>query len=179
MSDAEEYRRLNSLFKETKNKIIKGESFRQQCLEGTHYNSFGWWMRSQQRYMDLSESDKERIRSKIRIVHAVYIHWETIVRNLTDDRIRFLDARKLSIEQLYEAITIDWCYDQDELLRPPGNVPDELLYQEDKYRKIIEFIDKTGILDDIEHDRKECTRFTRRLQRDLGKICNFMKKNTT
>ena len=179
LSDAQEYRRLNNLFQETKNKIIRGESYRQQCLQHTHYTSFGWWMRSQQRYMGLTELERKRLRNKVRIVHAVFVQWENIIRNLTNERIMFLDARRLTIDQLYEAINIDWCYDQDELLRPPGDVPDDLLYQENKYKSIIQFIDTTGILDDIDHDRKECTRFTRRLQRDLGKICNYMKNNST
>ena len=128
LSDAEEYRRLNRLFQVTLNSIIKGEAYRQQCLRNTHYNSYGWWMRSQPQYRHLTEAERKRLRHKVRTVHAVYVHWETIVRNLTDEGIVFLDARRLSIEQLADAIDLDWCYDQDEILRPAGEVPEELAY---------------------------------------------------
>ena len=82
LSDAEEYRRLNSLFQETLNSIIRGEAYRQQCLRNTHYNSFGWWMNSQPQYARLNESEKERLRRKVRTVHAVFIHWDKIVQNM-------------------------------------------------------------------------------------------------
>ena len=174
LSDAEEYRRLNALFNETLNSIIRGEAYRQQCLQNTHYTSFGWWMNSQPQYAGLTGAEKQRLRRKVRTVHAVFTHWETIVRNLNDEKVVFLDARRLSVDQLHEAINIGWCYDQDEILRRPGDVPDELSYDEAKYRRILEFITTTGILVDINHDRKECTRLSRRLQRDLGKICHYI-----
>ena len=176
LSDSQEYRRLNILFEETKNKIIRGETFRQKCLQNTHYTSFGWWMRTEPRYAGLTDSEKKHMRQKVRIVHSVYMHWERIVTNLTDARLQYVDARRLSIDQLHEAININWCFNQDELLRSPGEIPEELLYSEDKYRTLINFIDQLGILDDMNHDRKECSRFTRRLQRDLGKICSCVNK---
>ena len=111
-------------------------------------------------------------------MHAVFVHWETIVRNLTDDRIISINARRLSLDQLYEAISINWCLDQDEMLRPSGDVPDELAYEENEYRRILEFITETGILQDIGHDAKQCARLSRRLQRDLGKICKYMKNRS-
>ena len=151
---------------------------RQQCLCNAHYTSFGWWMRTQPRYMALTEKEQKRLRRKVRRVHAVFVHWETIVRNLTDDRIIFIDARRLSLDQLYEAISVNCCLDQDEMLRPSGDVPDELAYEENKYRRILEFITETGILQDIGHDAKQCARLSRRLQRDLGKICKYMKNRS-
>ena len=79
LSDSQEYRRLNILFEETKNKIIRGETFRQKCLQNTHYTSFGWWMRTEPRYAGLTDREKKHMRKKVRIVHSVYMHWERIV----------------------------------------------------------------------------------------------------
>ena len=97
-------------------------------------------MNSQPQYAGLTDAEKKRLRRKVRTVHAVFTHWETIVRNLNDERVVFLDARRLSVDQLHEAINIGWCYDQDEILRRPGAVPDEVTYDESKYRRILEFI---------------------------------------
>ena len=177
LSDTEEYRRLNSLFNETIKKIVRGEAYRQQCLAETPYNSFGWWMRTQPRYMALSEGERRKLRTKVNMVHEVFHNWNKIASNLNREDISFIDARKLSIEQLYQAINGDWCYEYDEILRGPGDVPEELLYDENTYRRILELITDSGILVDINHDSKECSRLGRRLQRDLNKICRYVRIN--
>ena len=175
ISNAEEYRRLNSLFDETLKSIVRGEAFRQQCLHGTPYNCFGWWMRSQPQYSQLSTPEKRRLCKKVRMAHEVFIHWEKIAQNLNDVRISFVDARKLSVQQLHEAIEMTWCLEYDEFLRGPGDIPDVLLYQEETYRVILEYIVNSGILVDIGHDSKESTRLGRRLQKDINKICKYIK----
>ena len=105
------------------------------------------------------------------MVHEVFHKRNKIASNLNREDISFIDARKLSIEQLYQAINGDWCYEYDEILRGPRDVPEELLYDENTYRRILELITDSGILVDINHDSKECSRLGRRLQRDLNKIC--------
>lgn len=177
LNNAEEYRRLNSLFEETMKKIVRGEAYRQQCLNGSPYTSFGWWMRSQPRYMVLSNGERRKFRTKVNMVHEVFINWDKIVKNLNDEEISYIDARKLSIQQLYQSIEPTWCSDYDEILRGPGDLPEELLYEENLYHRILEFITDTGILGDINHDKKECSKLGRRLQRDLNKICKYMRAN--
>ena len=49
---------------------------------------------------------------------------------------------------------------------------DDISEDNDSENQLINFIDQLGILDDMNHDRNECSRFTRRLQRDIGKICS-------
>ncbi len=134
LNDAENYRLLDKLFTETKARIIRGEAFYQQCLRNTHYLSFGAWMNSEDRYDNMSSPEKKRYCRKINMVHNVYINWERIVSNLTDVDILYIDVRKLSINQLSQAISPEWCSDHDESLRDPGEIPDELDYEEEKYR---------------------------------------------
>lgn len=177
LSEAEEYRRLNSLFAETLNKVIRGECFRQECLNGTAYDSFGWWMRSQPQYQHLTEIERKRIRKQVNYAHKVFIDWDIIVENLTDDDITNIEPRKLSLEQLYKARSEEWCYDYDEFLRAPGNVPDVLQYSEDKYKTIIRFILESGIVNDIGNDSKQVAMLGRRIQRDINKIKNILFNN--
>ena len=51
------------------------------------------------------------------------------------------------------------------------------MYDENTYRRILELITDSGILVDINHDSKECSRLGRRLQRDLNKICRYVRIN--
>ena len=81
-----------------------------------------------------------------------------------------IDARKLSIEQLYQARREEWCIDYDEFLRGTGNIPEVLLYDENKYEGIIRHILRSGILEDVDYDRRQVSMLGRRLQKDLNKI---------
>ena len=170
LSDAEEYRRLNHVFEETLCKIIRTEAYRQKCLQNTHYTCFGWWLRSQPQYQNVSDQRKNHLKDQVRFAHTVYMKWETIVENLTDPEITRIDARKLSIEQLYQARREEWCIDYDEFLRGTGNIPEVLFYDENKYEGIIRHILRSGILEDVDYDRRQVSMLGRRLQKDLNKI---------
>ena len=104
MSEAEEYRRLNRLFEETLYRVICGEAFRRN----TYYNSFGWWMRSQQQYETWSDDRKKKLMDQVKYAHTVYTQWDIILRNLVNDDITNIDARKLSLEQLFKARSEQW-----------------------------------------------------------------------
>ena len=163
LSDAEENRRLNHLFEQTLSKVVHKEAYRQRCLQNTQYTSFGWWLRSQPQYRNVPDHRKKHLRDQVRFAHTVYSKWETIVENLTDPEIIRIDARKLSVEQLYEARREEWCIDYDEFLRGTGNIPEEPLYDESKYEGIIRHIIRTRILDDVDYDRREVSMHGRRL----------------
>ena len=177
LSDIEEHHRLNHLFAETLNRVIRGESFRQECLNGTQYTSFGWWMRNQPQYDHLSKSDRTRLRKQVNYAHKVYTDWDIITENLTDEDVMHIDPRKLSLEQLYKARNAEWCIDYDEFIRTPGDVPEVLLYSEDKYKAIIRFILESGIINDVQNDRKQVSMLGRRIQRDIKKIRNILINN--
>ena len=55
------------------------------------------------------------------------------------------------------------------------DIPEDLLYDEIIYRRIIDFITDSGILIDIRHDRKKSSRLGRRLQKDISKICRIVR----
>ena len=170
LSDSGEYMLLNRLFEETKAKIIRGEGFFQHCLRNTPYVSFGAWMNTQERYDSMSVAEKRRFCRKINIVHDVFKEWGKIVENLTDNDIWYIDARKLSIHQLHQAISPEWCAAHDESLRDPCDIPDELEYDEEKYRSVLRYIHTIGLLGDVNYDRRKTAIIGRRLQRDLGKM---------
>ena len=170
LSDAEENRRLNHLFEATLTKIIYTEAYRQRCLHNTQYSSFGWWLRSQPQNQNITDRRKKRLQEQVRFAHTVYAKWETIVENLTDPEITRIDACKLSVQQLYEARREEWCIDYDEFLRGTGDVPEEPLYDENKYEQIMRFIIRTGILDDVNHERRHISMLGRRIQKDVNKI---------
>jgi hypothetical protein len=170
LSEMDEYRILDELFTVTKERIIRGEVFLQHCLRNTEYVSFGAWMNTQERYVNMTDQMKRKIRRNVNTVHSVYTNWETIVENLTDVDILHIDARKLSINQLYQAISPEWCSDHDESLRDPGDVPGELEYGEQKYIQVLISIRNVGLLGDVQYDRRKTSIIGRRLQRDLGKM---------
>ena len=130
----------------------------------------GAWMKTQERYVNMTNLMKRNIRRNVTTVHSVYTNWETIIENLTDADILHIDARKLSINQLYQAISPKWCSDQEECLRDPGDVRDESEYDEQKYIQALIFIRDIGLLADVHYDRRKTSIIGRRLQRDLGRM---------
>ena len=170
LSEMDEYRVLDELFEVTKERIVRGKAFLQHCIRNSEYVSFGAWMNTQERYANMTDIMKRKIRRNVNTVHSVYTNWEIIVENLTDADILHIDARKLSINQLYQAISPEWCSDHDESLRDPGDVPDELEYDEQKYIQALIFIRDIGLLADVHYDRRKTSIIGRRLQRDLGRM---------
>ena len=172
LSEMDEYWISDELLEVTKERIVRGEAFYQHCLRNTEYVSFGAWMNTQERYANMTDIMKRKIRRNVNTVHSVcvYTNWEIIVENLTDADILHIDARKLSINQLYQAISPEWCSDHDESLRDPGDVPDELEYDEQKYIQALIFIRDIGLLSDVQYDRRKTSIIGRRLQRSLGKM---------
>ena len=88
--------------------------------------------------------------------------------NLTDTRLSHIDARRFSIDSFYRARNLNWCLNQNDLLRRRGDA--DKVYEEHKYQSIIHFIISTDILLDIEHDDLLTSMLGRRIQRDLMKI---------
>ena len=173
-AEAGEYRRLNLLFEETLKNVIKGESYRAECLANSHVNTFGWWMRLQPRFQRLSEAECKKYARAVSDVHLVYRDWEQIVHNLTDPRMIHIDARKLSIHQLREARSYCWCVDYNELMRPPGDVPDDPWYDEVEFMHVINYIIARGFLVNAEYDPHRIAGFGRRIQRRLTTLCNHI-----
>ena len=72
LSDAEENQRLNHVFEETLRKIIRTEAYRQKCLHNTIYTCFGWWMRSQPQYQNVSDQRTSHLRDQVKSLLTQY-----------------------------------------------------------------------------------------------------------
>ena len=94
-TNANQDRRLNVLFAQTLRKISVGEAYRTRCMAGTNYSKFGWWMRTQQRFLVMTDLERRSFARQVNDVHLVYTDWETIVVNLTHPDMVHIDVRKL------------------------------------------------------------------------------------
>ena len=160
--------RLNRLFKNTLQRILFRKAFSDACISNTRYTRFGCWARTQTIFTQLAPNRFRNICKQVNEVDAVFTDWDIIVSNLTDARVNNIDARKLSVNQLYRARKMSWCIDHNEMQRTPGR-NEEPAYPEFKYQNILRYIAGTGIYEDVENDPTRVTMIGRRLQSDMTK----------
>ena len=67
----------------------------------------------------------------------------------------------------------EWCAAHDESLRDVI-FQLELEYDNGKYRSVLRYIHKIGLLGDVNYDRRKTAIIRRRLQRDLGKMSKIV-----
>ena len=91
----EEDVRLQRLFNTTMRRIVAGKAYRDQCIEGTRFKTFGWWARQSLQFRDVDPKVRSKFSRKLNNICLVFDHWEAIVRNLIDERMKYLDARLL------------------------------------------------------------------------------------
>ena len=101
--------------------------------------------------------------------NTVFDKWDTIVENLTDNRLTYIDARRFSIGQFWKARHLSWCLTHNESLRleAQGRSEGDKPYPEDKYQMIFQQIINSGILDDVDNDPQTAACIGRRLQSDM------------
>ena len=148
----QEDERLRRLFHTTVRRIIAGKAYREQCLAGTNYTSFGWWARQANQFRHMPAKERMVLVKKVNEINLVFSNWEVIVRNLTDSRMLYVDARRFSVNQFYRAVDIGWCLRQNELHRPAGRNDGDPVYPEDMYQGILQYVYNSGILDHVDHD---------------------------
>ena len=162
--------RLNRLFSTTLNRIVTGKAYMDQCLAGSGYRMFGWWAKQAPQFRHLSAEERKSFVAKVNEINQVYNKWDTIANNLTDNRIVYLDARKLSVNQLYRAKEMSWCLQQNELNKPVGRRNEgEPGYPEDMYQIMLQAAWNTGLFDHVGHDTQVVAAIGARFQRDV--IC--------
>ena len=103
---------LDTLFEHTKQEVIVGYCYKQRCLAGTGYVSFGHWLANAPDMVHLTPPERDRICDKISQVTTVFEKWETIVEHLTMPSMHVIDARIYSIYLLSRAVGINWCMRQ-------------------------------------------------------------------
>ena len=97
--------------------------------------------------------------------------WEKIVANLTDQRMSEIDARRLTVPQLYQAKSIDWCLQLNDTLRRKGKRIGEPMYPPEKFDNIFQIIIESGIMEDIDHNPSLAAGIGGRLQSAMVRYC--------
>ena len=166
-----EDRCLDRLFANTINMIISGKAYKKKCLDGTGYRYFKSWCKHEAQFAGLSEKELSRFCNKVNEACWVFDNWEKIVSNLTDERMFEIDARRLSMSQLYLAKNVEWCLALNDNLRRKNKRIGEPLYPREKFDNIFQNIIESGILEDIEHDPSTAASIGGRLQNAMISYC--------
>ena len=163
--------RLARLFNTTMRRIVAGKAYCDQCLEGTGYTKFGWWARQSLQLRDLEPKIRKKFVKKVNEINLVFNSWDTIVKNLTDERMIYVDARRFSVTSFYLAIDLSWCLRQNELHRPAGRNEGDTIYTEDTYQDVLQYLYDSGILNQIDHNPVLGSIIGGRLQTDIIRRC--------
>ena len=166
--------RLDRLFASTLQLIVHGKAYLSNSLENTNYRYFRSWAKTQHQFRHLTEKDFNNLCRKVNEANNVFNNWDVIVSNLTDYRMSSIDARRFSVNQFYQAKDISWCLKHNDHLRIKGRNDDNnvLPYPEDKYNEILQFIEGTGILDDVGNNPKTAAAIGGHLQSDITRQAN-------
>ena len=151
--------------------IVQGKAYKQIALNGTGFTYFKAWARNQPQFQELTEKELQAFADKVNDRSLVYDKWQVISRNLADPRITEIDARRLSVGQLYDARDMGWCLNHNESLRRKSNKPDTLEYTEEKFNDIVNYIQQSGILGDISYQQHAAARLGERLKRTIMSNC--------
>lgn len=162
---------LDKLFSNTLDLIVQGHAYKHSSLHPTGYRYFKSWAKQQEQFRHLTDKEMTKFCQKVNESSAVYRNWNTIAVNLGDPRIKEIDARRLSVNQFYRAISMEWCLSYDELLRSKGKQVDDPQYTNDKFDNIFQYIVDTGLFDDIEYSQKRAAAFGERLKIQMIKHC--------
>ena len=98
-------------------------------------------------------------------------NWDRIVNNLTDERVSAIDARRLSLGELYLAKNIDWCLSLNDQLRRKEKRVAEPLWPKEKFDNIFQNIIQSGIFEDIQHSPSVAASLGGRLQNAMVAYC--------
>ena len=162
---------LHEVFNNSLDTIVYGKAFKETCLHGTGYKYFKAWAKHEQPFSDFPDKEFNALCRQVNECCWVFENWEKIVQNLTDQRITEIDARSLSVSQLYKAKNIDWCLQLNDTLRSNSKKNDDPLYPQDKFNDIFQHIVASGIFDDIEHNPSLAANLGGRLQSAMITYC--------
>ena len=118
----------DKVFEVTKRMIVHGTIYQEACLKGTDYVQFRSWAKLQpfyEQYVKGNSRHQREFERHCKLVNDcayVYRKWETIVSNLQDERLKFLDARGFTIAKFREAHKMSWCISENERARN-GSAP--------------------------------------------------------
>ena len=165
----EEEQKLDSLYETTLEKILYGKFFKDDSMRGSGLKYFKAW--AKRHYDHLTPAELDDFVTKVKKASTVFDKWDTIVENLTDNRLTYIDVRRFSVNQFWLARHLSWCLSYNETLRPKSN-KGEITYPEDKYQLILRHVMDSGILDDINNDPQTASCIGGRLQNDMVRRAN-------
>ena len=167
---------LFKCFADTLDIIATGKMFKDCCLNGTVYSYFKPWAKQAPMLADLRQREREfnSFCHKVNECAWIFDNWEKITDNLMDYRMSNVDARRLTVGQLYKAKNMDWCLQLNDTLRRKSKrkTGEEPLYSADKFNDIFQNIVNSGILEDIEHDPSAAASLGGRLQHAMVAYCS-------
>ena len=163
---------LDRCFADTLDVLTNGKAYKYSCLQGTAYKYFKPWAKHEPCFANLEKNEFNLICHKVNESSWIFDNWEKIIANLMDYRMTEIDARRLSVYQLYKAKSIEWCLQfNDTIRRKSKQTGDEPLYSLQKFNDIFETIVNSGILSDIEHNPSLAAGLGSRLQRTMISYC--------
>ena len=166
----EEEEKLDLLHHSTLEKILYGKVFMDSSLNQAGKKYFRPW--AKRHYPHLTKEKLDEFVSNVKRASTAFDKWDTIVENLTDSRLSYIDARRFSVYHFWRARHLTWCITFNEALRSKGKNDGEKPYPEDKYQLILQQIINSGILSDIENEPQTASCIGGRLQRDMVRLAN-------
>lgn len=166
-----EDRQLMKYHETVLNTIVAGKVYKEICLLNTTYKQFKSWANTQRQFADWDPRELKKFCDKVNEASSVFDNWDIIIQNLMDARLDCLDARRFSVIQFKKARDMGWCLIENENLRERGKKPEESKYSEDKFNEILQCMQNTGILDEIEHNPHIAAMIGKRFQQEMVRQC--------
>ena len=158
---------LNNLFGSTIKRIVQGKAYKQTALNVSGMTYFKSWAKQQPQFQGFTRKDMDKFCRNVNTASSVFDKWQLISTNLADPRLTEIDARRFSINQFYEAKSMDWCLSYNEILRRKGNRVDDPDYTDEKFNDIFSYIVQSKILTDIRHQENLAARLGERLKMSM------------
>ena len=162
-----ESRKLESVFDEVLNTTVYAKLAKESVYRTTGYRN----MKSYYKHIHPNENDTVLQRYADAINHAslVYDDIAKIYDNIVQIR-NEIDIRRLSLQMLYQARSLNWCYDYAEKIRGrKRRRPDELEYSEADFQAIVHQVAHSPAFQAVSHDKSLVASFTARLGSELMK----------
>ena len=113
---------------------------------------------------EMSDTERDKLSGAINHASWVYDHIDRIYANLVQVGDQ-LDIRRLSLNNLYSARDLGWCFSQADKNRGTKKKPDEPVYTEENFQKLMEKIFDDTCTKAVIDNPKLAASFTNRIQR--------------
>ena len=167
LHEQRESRTLEAVFNEVLDTTVYAKLVKDLVFRNTGYRN----LKSYFKTVQPNEEDKELQKRADSINHAakVYDGIGKIYENLQQIR-DFVDIRPLSLNMLFEARNLNWCYSYAERIRGSSKrKPDELEYSEADFQNLITTVTQHQCFRAVSDDKNLVSALSHRLERELLK----------